>query len=146
MADNVVVSVGSSPEHAGDTVEVLEPDKANDLASATVEVAAIEADRDITIAAIHAESAAAQTSALLEAQQSSELDQCRLTIAALETEAATLREALATAELTPASEPPANQPEGASEDAPPEVVISREEAERSEPEEPAKRPKKLRWI
>lgn len=131
---------GETPEVAGGA-EVEAPGGGEAVAEAAVEIAAIEAERDVTLAVIAAEAEGERMDAVLELDQSAELEACRTRIAGLEAENLAL-----TAQLTllqSESEPPPSQPEAEAE-----VVVNVEEgppeAETApEPEKPKRRP--LRW-
>lgn len=135
----------------GPGVEVVGGAAAEPIAEAAVEIAQIEADRDVTLAAIHQEGEAEFADRL----HSSELEQCRTTIARLEGELEALRNPPPVLEVLipePSPEPPASPPEPASEstegdgprESPAPLVEPEAAAVVEEPPKP-KRPR-FRWI
>jgi len=146
-----VVVVTSGEGEAGEGSEggeiqaVAEAEATEEVADAAVEIARIEADRDVTLAAISAET----TEAIHESFSNQELEQCRLRIAELEGENTALRTQLESqpALLIPvqSEEPPPNPPlelESAKEDGPRES----QEAPAQAAEPPSQKRKPLRWI
>lgn len=122
---------------ASDEVEAV-----SEVADAAVEIARIEADRDVTLAVIQEEASVDRA----EAYASEELEQCRLRIAELEGQ--NTAQAMELERLThpPSSELPLNpQPEAEAVVvvAEPEPAAS-QEAEAPEPEKPRRKPH--RWI
>lgn len=115
-----------------------------EVADSAVQIAEIEAERDITLAAISAET----TETIVTAEQNEELERCRLRIAELEGLSTAQMEELQTlrAQLIPplSQEPPPSPPppvESAEEAGP------RESQEAAPVEEPPKvKRKPLRWI
>lgn len=147
----ITVAVDAAPEGQGEggaSGEVGEAEALEPIAEAAVEIAQIEADRDVALAVIHNEGEAAWN----EARANEELEQCRTTIARLEGELEALRNPPVVAvELIPepSPEPPLSPPEAASESmeegGPRESPVEpAEEPPAAEPPKP-KRPR-LRWI
>lgn len=85
-------------------VEAVEAEAVIAAAETVVEVAAIEAERDVTIAEIKAETEVAAVEAVAEvAAEQSELEQCRQNIATLQAETAELRAQIAALSILPTS-------------------------------------------
>lgn len=112
-AGPVVVVVAPGAEASGGSSEggeVAAPETVETVADAAVQIAEIEANRDVDLAIIHTEADAQRA----ERYASEELEQCRNRIAELEGENSGLREALATATalIPPPSElSPPNPPD-----------------------------------
>jgi len=152
---DIAVEIHASPEGAGeggDGGQVVEAAAVEPVAEAAVEVARIEADRDVTIAAIeadasieHRELSIEENRVFAEGLANSELEQCRTKIAELETANSLLTAEVARLTPPPSEEPPPSlqvEVEGAENV---EVVGPRENQEPApEPEKPKRKPH--RWI
>ncbi len=145
---DVTVEVHASPEPAGESgagVEVVEGAEVEPVAEAAVEIATIEANRDVTIAAIHAEQEIAVHEAISESVSNSELEACRTRITELETANTLLTAEVARLTPPPSEEPPPSPAVEVAEAENVEVVGPRENQEPApEPEKPRRKPHK--WI
>ena len=131
--------VWARPRFADDVEPVVE---------AAVEIAAIEADRDITIAAIQAETSEAAIDADKERNNylSEGLEQCQKSLEALSetVQTLTVQQSLILSQLTPAESAPNPNPPALDESP---VAMPGNLVERAEPEpEPVKQKRKFRWI
>jgi hypothetical protein len=128
-----------------ETPPVFKPAVVEPVAEAAVEIARIEAERDITVAAIQAET----TEAALEAQTNAELERCRTRIAELETVLAEKEKAIAALSTQPLivetveEAPPPNPPFESASNV--ETPVSPVPAAEPAPE-PKVRHRALRWI
>lgn len=156
MADEVTVTTVENP--TGTDTTVVEPAVAEAVAGAlasasehAVEVAQIEADRDVALAEIHSEAATEQVEAQAKAQvQAAEaiaegnegLEECRRNIASQQTELTSIRETLqsiqAKLEATEMEPPQSPEPES--------VVVEDLPAAETAPEAPPKPKPRSRWI
>lgn len=142
MTDVTIVNAGAEPPVIEG--EVITPPVAEAVSEAAIEIAEIQADRDITLAAIAAESAREQVEALgrdriieLEAELSECRNQSSTEIAALMTELSSTRSQLEA--LTQPQSPPPEESVEKTLELPEEVI----------PEavpEPVKKRRGLRWI
>jgi hypothetical protein len=132
------------PEGGGELAEGLEA-----AADAAVEIARIEADRDVTLAVIQADTEEARA----ERYSNEDLEQCRTEIARLEgalSVALTELEALRPSTPEPLTEPePPNPPQdlpSGEADGPRESPVEPAAVEEAAPEPPPKAKPKVRWI
>lgn len=143
----VVINAGATPESEPEAGgEDQGGSEVATTAEAAVQIAEIEADRDIALAVIQNEGQAA----FAEQISNTELEQCRLRIAELEGENQGLRETISTLEATvasltpPPSNPPPNPPEPPP--SPDEVGDVSEPVESPPPDEPPPpRKRRIRW-
>ncbi len=129
-----IVGEGGGEVQAEVLAEAVEP-----VADAAVEIAAIEADRDVTLAVIQQEGDAAFADRL----HSEELQSCRTRIAELEGELEALRNP-APLTLVALPEPPPSPPEPEPESAAEDPQEAAEDAPAPEPEKAKRKPH--RWI
>lgn len=148
----VVIPSGEGPPIAigeGGEIQDAGATAVEEVADAAVQIAAIEADRDVTLAVIHQEGEAEWA----ERRNSEEVTECRLRIAELEGANAALQLELSNRpQLTPVllvEEPlsPAPPLESGAEDGPRESpVVEAVEAVEEAPEPPPRKHKTHRWI
>jgi len=145
----VVDAGGQAPvviQDGGEVGESAEVAAAGEVADAAVEIARIEAARDVNLA----ELAIVETEVRHEAYSNEELDACRLTIARLEGENTALRTELEASraplilDLSP--EPPLNPLPEADAVEPEPVQAESPEAAAPPPEPAPRKSKPLRWI
>lgn len=141
MGEEVTISISDGEEDA----ETVETETVEAVADASVEIAQIEADKELALEIIKGEN----EQALMEAQHNEELVKCRALIATLEATVLTLQAELSTPPvLEIVEEAPPNPPESlASEEVTPESptpTVETEEA--SPPVEPKRKRKGLNWI
>ena len=142
----VVTGEGATVESGGSG----EVEAAGEVADAAVQIAQIQADRDVALAVIEGENSERREEAFAEnfnedlraenARLRGELDECRNTITTLETTVAALTPP-PPSEPEPPPSPPENPPAAVADD-PPAPASPEAEA----PEPPSRRAPKLRWI
>lgn len=151
MTDVVIVEGEShGEEEPGEIVEAVEAigEAVETETDAQVEIARIEAERDVTIAAINAEVEEARIEGVSEAvaeqtSENEELERCRLNIAELEMKVATLETVLQLIQQS-STPPELPQMENPSEEESGEVTPeSHEEVAKELPPKPVRR---SRWI